>query len=521
MGQDLSGMHNKIEINTILLNRYRVEQEVGSGSFGAVLSAIDLDSGERVAIKSLPVQSDASAQTQIARFRREMKVISALVHRNIIGIYDFGQTEHGVLFMVLEYVDGQVLNEVLAAGPIAPQKVISICEQIASALLLAHHRGIIHRDLKPANIMLVPQKDDYLVKVLDFGTAKLLKQIDDAPVEELTREGMAVGTPRYIAPEQARGQDVGPWSDLYALGLLMYEMLTGARAVKADDIQGAVAAHVSPDPLVLNEIDQVPVAFRPILSRLIEKDASKRYRRADALLEELDALRFQFADGMGAHTPHFDPVRAQISQAPPQSAPTARAPLPQSPAAKQRAHAQQILAQAQHPQSLDVDWDKQQRHNPGAATYQKAERDEASEDFFRTPDSPLEWAEACIAPLIALFCFILLTAHLYEFEYAMRVGVGLIPMIAALAWSIMSARGSWRYSFFRLWILFSLAAAMVAHAMGTEALISELYRSSTWFLQPFRELPGIDTLSAVLGWIMRWYAKFLDAAVTWGISVIK
>lgn len=516
-------MHTKIEINATLLNRYRVEHEVGSGSFGAVLSAIDLDTGERVAIKSLPVQSHASAQTQIARFRREMKIISALVHRNIIGIYDFGQTEHGVLFMVLEYVDGQVLNEVLQAGPLAPRQVISICEQIASALLLAHHRGIIHRDLKPANIMLVPHNDDYVVKVLDFGTAKLLKQIDDAPIEELTREGMAVGTPRYIAPEQARGQQVGPWSDLYALGLLMYEMLTGARAVKADDIQGAVAAHVSPHPLVLAEIDQVPVAFRPILARLIEKDASKRIRRADTLLEELDALRFQFEDGMGASTPHFDPVRGQLTQALPEHAPSAgaRAPLATSPQAKQRARAQQIVADSQQPASLDVDWDKQQRHAPRSAVYQKTERDASSEELFRPPDSPMEWAEACVAPLIALFCFILLTAHLYKFEYAMRVGVGLIPMIAALAWSIMSARGSWRYSFFRLWILFSLAAAMVAHAMGVEVLIRELYRGSTWFLQPFRDLPGIDTLGEVLAWIMRWYAKFLDAAIAWGISIIQ
>ncbi|AWV89302.1 serine/threonine protein kinase [Bradymonas sediminis] len=519
-------MPNNIEIGDTLLGKYRIEREVGAGSFGAVFSAIDLDTGERVAIKALPEQGHMIGETQIARFRREMKIISALVHRNIIGIYDFGQTSSGLLFMVLEYVDGQPLNVVMEQGPIDPIKVVSICEQIASALLLAHHRGIIHRDLKPANIMLAPERDDYLVKVLDFGTAKLLKQLDDAPLEELTREGMAVGTPRYIAPEQARGQNVGPWSDLYALGLLMYEMLTGERAVKADDVEGAVSAHVSPHPLQLAEIHLVPTPFRPVLARLIEKDASKRYRSADQVLEELNAMRFQLEDAMGGSVPHLDPVRAQLHHQPGFSAPALGdpgRPPPGSPAAAQRARAEQIIADAQNPPSIDVDWKKQQRHQgaSSAQAFQKTGRDAPVEDFFRTPDTPLEWAEACIAPLIALFCFILLGAQLYKYDFAIRLLLGLIPMIAALAWSILSARGSWRYSFFRLWILFSLAAALVAHAMGPDDLIRELYRSSTWFLEPLRGLPGIDTLGAVLGWVMRWYAKLLDSVLQWGMDVIR
>src|SRR5699024_9491803 len=130
-------------------------------------------------------------------------------------------TDASAFYMGLEYVDGESLESLLRAGPIPPAQVVSICEQIGSALLLAHHRGIVHRDLKPANIMLVDQeRDEYLVKVLDFGTAKLLRRIDDDTIDPLTREGVAVGTPRYIAPEQARGESVGPWSDLYALGLL-------------------------------------------------------------------------------------------------------------------------------------------------------------------------------------------------------------------------------------------------------------------------------------------------------------
>src|SRR5690554_2022079 len=116
-------MPNNIEIGDTVLGKYRIEREVGAGSFGAVFSAIDLDTGERVAIKALPEQGHMIGETQIARFRREMKIISALVHRNIIGIYDFGQTNNGLLFMVLEYVDGQPLNVVMEQGPIDPIKV--------------------------------------------------------------------------------------------------------------------------------------------------------------------------------------------------------------------------------------------------------------------------------------------------------------------------------------------------------------------------------------------------------------
>lgn len=522
-------MHYKIEIDDILMQRYHVKEHVGSGSFGAVFSAIDLETGERVAIKSLPGRGQQAAETQVARFQREMKVISTLVHRNIIGMYDFGQSEHGVLFMVLEYVDGQPLNRALDAGGLAPRQVVLIGEQIGSALLLAHHRGIIHRDLKPANIMLVEERGDYVVKILDFGTAKLLRQIDDDSLEQLTREGMAVGTPRYIAPEQARGQEVGPWSDLYAVGLLMYEMLTGARAVKADDVEGAVSAHVSPHPLQLDEINQVPQAFRPILARLIEKDPQKRYRSADQLVADLDAMRFQFDDAMGGSVASLDPRRARVAPQPsaPQSASASpgaenNEKLPPTGAARRRAHAQQLLKQSQQAQSIEVDWEQHQNQKPtNTEAYRKTTRDAPSHDLFRAPDSALEWAEACAAPLVALFCFILLGAQLHRHEYAIRLGIGLSPMVAALAWSILSARGSWRFSFFRLWILFSLAAGLIAHAMGTQALITELFRSSAWFLEPVRGLPGIDTLGAALGWVMRWYATLLASIIEWGQAAIR
>jgi serine/threonine-protein kinase len=521
-----------IRINDVLAGRYRVEDNVGSGSFGAVFSALDQQNGERVAIKSLPPEGRALSETTVARFQREMKIISALVHRNIIGLYDFGRTPDGVFYMILEYVDGQSLESVVHRGPIAPARVVSICEQIGSALLLAHHRGIIHRDLKPANIMLVEEKDDYLVKVLDFGTAKLLHRIDDDSIDPLTREGMAVGTPRYIAPEQARGEQVGPWSDLYALGLLMYEMLTGARAVKADDVEGAVSAHVSPHPLELAEIELVPMSFRPVLNRLIAKDPRQRYRSADDLLADLDAIRFEMSDSMGGSSPHYDPLRARVAQ--PKAAQNQPAPVnsehePQrpnlnalSPAAQRRAQAKRVLEQSRNADSIEVDWEK--RGNPAepsfAAGPKKQRFDTPDHALFRIPDKPVEWVEACAAPLIALFCFMLFAAQLHAFDYPVRLGLTLAPTVLALAWSIMSGRGSWRYSFFRLWILFSLAVGFIAHAMGPRELITELFRSSTWFLEPFRDVPGMETFGEVLTWAMRWYAIFLSNLIEWGTNFI-
>lgn len=533
-------MYDMIGTDDILMGRYRLEMKIGMGAFGAVYSAIDQQTGERVAIKSLPPQRKDMSPTTLARFQREMKVISALVHRNIIGLYDFGQTPHGAFFMVLEYAGGQSLEATIQRGALAPRQVLSVCEQMASALLLAHHLGVIHRDLKPANIMLIEQDEEYLVKVLDFGTAKLLQRIDDDPVDQLTREGIAVGTPRYIAPEQARGQQVGPWTDLYALGLLMYEMLTGARAVKADDIEGAVMAHISPHPLELAEIDRVPRAFRPILARLIDKNPVRRYQSAETLLVDLEQVRYEMFDA-GAGRQRLDPVRARLIPGP-GSPPASHAPMTSQPpltaeagspvAGRHEAAAGHATALQQLPDEvaradapLELDWGDHPRANPPqGAPSPDARRLHAPRDppagLLRMPDRPAEWVEAALSPLVALFAFLLLGAQLNGMEYAMRLGIVLSPGIIAIFWAIFSGRKDWRYSFFRLWNLFSLAAALIAHAMGPRELITELMRGSTWFLNPLLDMPGMEMLADLLSWTMRRYAVVLSTTIEWaGISM--
>lgn len=522
MSRPGSTLRDYIHIGDTLIGRYFIEDTVGSGAFGAIYSAIDQQTGERVAVKALPPQGEAASDTALARFQREMKVISNLIHRNIIGLYDFGKTDQDVFFMILEYVDGKPLDRVVYRSPLEADQVIDVCEQIASALNLAHHSGVIHRDLKPANIMLTRERDGYGVKVLDFGMAKLLSRIDDDSIPQLTREGMAVGTPRYIAPEQARGEQVGPWTDLYAVGLLMYEMLTGARAVKADDVEGAVSAHVSREPLDLQELDQVPDSFRPVLFRLIEKDPQKRYRSADEFVADLDALRYDA--GIGAPDRlQFNPQRARVegpagSPAAPKPQAAAESRVPQA----RRLHAQRVAAEARRDEEIDVDWDAYDNH--GRREYDPARKKRDKEGvhvWFRAPDNTFEWVEACIAPALGLFAFILFTAQLRSFDYSIRLAIGLLPVLVSVVWSVGAGRGSWRYSFFRLWNLFSAAAMLIAHALGPSKLITELYRHPTWFLAPLRDLPGMDGAETMLTWVMRRYAIVLSTFLDSGANLIN
>ena len=271
----------------MLLNRYQIEQLVGGGAYGAIFAAIDVVTHERVAVKALPPAQESTSRTALGRFQREMKIIKNLVHPNIVTIYDYGESRTGAPFMVLEFVGGTTLEREVHGRPMPLEHGVEVLPQLLSALGKAHELGVIHRDLKPANIMIERLPRGYQIKVLDFGMAKVLSAIDGESMVQLTREGVAVGTPRYIAPEQARGLDVGPWTDLYAVGLLMYEIFTGDRVVKADTIEGAVFAHVSPEPLPLPELHRIPPQLHPLLHGLLAKDVKRRYQRASDALAEL------------------------------------------------------------------------------------------------------------------------------------------------------------------------------------------------------------------------------------------
>jgi serine/threonine protein kinase len=211
-----------------VLQHYRVRERLGAGGMGEVYLAEDTRLGRDVALKFLPASSQADVDRR-GRLLTEARAASALRSSHIAAIYDIGEHE-GAVYLVMEYVEGRVLSSRLSEGPLPIREALDIAEQIADALSEAHNRGIVHRDIKSANVMVTSRG---LVKVLDFGLAKFLQPlggtaaVDSRITFEQTMAGMVLGTVSYMSPEQALGRTVDPRSDLFSLGVVLYEMVTG------------------------------------------------------------------------------------------------------------------------------------------------------------------------------------------------------------------------------------------------------------------------------------------------------
>ncbi|MGH9768921.1 MAG: protein kinase domain-containing protein [Blastocatellia bacterium] len=275
------------------LGHYGVISVLGVGGMGEVYLARDTRLERKVAIKLLPPQY-TSDRARIKRFEREARAASALNHPNIITIYEIGEIE-GKHFIAAEFVDGQTLRELMSSGRIAAKDAIEIAIQIASALSAAYEAGIIHRDIKPENVM---RRRDGYVKVLDFGLVKLIEQSrlpgqTNASEGDIgkTNPGAVLGTVRYMSPEQALGQEVDHRSDIFSLGVLLYEMVTGVPPFKGGPA-AALDAIVHHQPLPVTEVfkDLHPELER-IVSRALEKDRDLRYQTANDFRSELKRLQ--------------------------------------------------------------------------------------------------------------------------------------------------------------------------------------------------------------------------------------
>ena len=292
-------------IGELFVGRYRIDSVVGAGGFSQVYRAKQIDLGRDVAIKVLkPVRDDSKSESereakfeQVARrFEREARLISRLKDRNTVIMYDHGRTHDGLLFMVLEYVDGRTVSDLIAeTGPLAPDRVVKILEQALTSLHEAHSLGVLHRDIKPGNIMVyehVGRADQ--VKVLDFGIAKAVDRSDTGErghttSSDVTADGVLVGTPRYMSPEQIRGKTLGPGSDIYSLGLVTFEMLNGTKAVDADSSLRIIARHLDTDPILVPDDLPIPLTLRAIVNRMLLKDPAARYASCDEVLHDLAA----------------------------------------------------------------------------------------------------------------------------------------------------------------------------------------------------------------------------------------
>jgi beta-lactam-binding protein with PASTA domain len=269
-------------IGELFDGRYRLERRIGAGGMADVYLAEDETLHRRVAIKIL---ADRYTQDDgfIERFRREATAAAGLNHPNIVSIYDRGEAE-GTYYIAMEYIEGPTLKEeITSRAPLPAEEAVGYAQQALQALEFAHRRGVIHRDIKPHNMMVTP---DGLLKVTDFGIARAANQV------EMTEVGSIVGTAQYLSPEQARGQNVGPQSDIYSLGVVLYEMLTGTVPFTGSSAVEIAMKQVNEQPIPPSQKNRlISPALEQVVMRALAKDSAVRFHSAREMADELERVR--------------------------------------------------------------------------------------------------------------------------------------------------------------------------------------------------------------------------------------
>lgn len=276
-------------------DRYKVTEEIGSGGMSRVYKAKDLKLGETVAVKVLHQhllnESSSKRKRPEKRFEQEFKATMALGHQNIVRVFDYGFTKEQLPFIVMEYLNGRSLEQLLRDdGRLKQSQFLTVFYQTCSALSHAHVRGVIHRDVKPSNIMLVKTEQNVeLVKLLDFGIAKVEPQGEDTQ-QKLTQTGDVFGSPYYMSPEQCKGGILDARSDIYSLGCVMYQALIGKRPFEGDNAYKTIYMHVNvqPPPFAAVRVDiPIPQSMEAVVMKCLEKEPHMRYQTVQALSLDL------------------------------------------------------------------------------------------------------------------------------------------------------------------------------------------------------------------------------------------
>jgi serine/threonine-protein kinase len=299
-------------VGRVLDDKYRLDERLGEGGMGTVYRATHLLIDRPVAVKVLNQRfvEDEAAQT---RFRREARAAGRLQHQNVAAVTDFGQTADGLVYIVMELLEGQNLREVLALeAPLDIARAVSLMLQISAAVAAAHEAGIIHRDLKPGNIYIAQRRSSPpVVKVLDFGIAKLAADaVEDHETHALTQTGVMIGTPRYMSPEQCDGAKLTPAADVYSLGIILYELLTGTTPFTGTSPLAVAVQHSSKQPQRPRELRAtIPVALEELVLRALAKNPAERPADAGEFRRELYMTAQQHglehAAGFSAPTAHL------------------------------------------------------------------------------------------------------------------------------------------------------------------------------------------------------------------------
>jgi len=283
-------------VGALLAERYEIIRRIGEGGMGAVYEARHSIIGKRVAIKVL-LEKFLENEELIARLLQEARLASSIGHQNIVDVTDFGTTRDGRAFVVMEFLEGEPLSElIMRDAPLPVERSLAIVKQAASALAAAHAKGIVHRDVKPENVYLVRRGDLDFVKVVDFGVSKAVRSREEAGSEwqRLTRTGAVLGTPLFMSPEQAGGsEDVDERADIWATALILYECLTGELPFRGNNYLGVVAQiqnkEVQPPSALRPELG-IPPAVDRVLMRGLEKDRTRRYQRMADFERDMDRL---------------------------------------------------------------------------------------------------------------------------------------------------------------------------------------------------------------------------------------
>ena len=296
-----------------LFGEYTITRKLGEGGMGAVYLAQQNSIDQKIAVKVLHEHA-AESDELIQRFHREARVVSMLTHPNIIRVFIFGRTEGGLLYLAMEYVEGQSLRDRMGSQPMEEIQAIKLMKQLCSGLSEAHDLGIIHRDLKPDNVLLTDFRgESNFVKILDFGIAKI-NEVEGGPEQQkLTQAGIVYGTPEYLSPEQAQAMELDNRTDLYSLGVMLYELITGKVPFTGSTPVQILTAHVFNEvpPLATAAPGPVAPTMQRIIMKALAKDPDERFQDAMEMFEALVAreqeiIRERGLSGRAAYVPGME-----------------------------------------------------------------------------------------------------------------------------------------------------------------------------------------------------------------------